>query len=202
MAIYNYSTDSHHTGGAKGIRVVVSVGPEIHQHYFSKNEVAEAKKCEADLLKQRDAYHRKINRTRKQNTEMGYDYTRTEVKGLRINIKMCKSRDNTPYYRCVIAMSIASTLTGNRANKAYIVTRDNLQAKWYEACTELAKHKGRVTAPKSWLDECPSLNDFRKAINGYMSSYPMADIGFKTLPKSKYPVTRSKASRSKIIKGY
>jgi len=190
MAIYNYSEESTHPD-AKGIRVVVTVGSETLQRYFATEEKEKAKKWEATQLKKRDAYNRKMDRVRAPNANQGLDYTKTGVKGLRINVKKAKGRKGQPYYRCVISININSNITGEKVSKSLIITGQSLQKKWYEACKLLSKHKDRSTVSKNWLDQCPTTAEVNRMIKGYKQNKLLLDIGFNTLPRSKYPSTRS-----------
>ena len=196
MPIYNYQ-ELEHTGGAKCIRVVVSVGGEYRQKYFRPEEADKAEKWEVKQLAERDAINRKNRRLRHSNKDQGYAYTNTGVSGLRINLSRKKGRGGQKYFRCVIVMSVNSEITGKKAHREYVVTRDNLDAQWYAACKLLCHHKSKVSVPKIWREKCPRWEQFDAVIKGYAEKKSLYDIGFKSLPKSKYPI-----SRSGVLKGY
>lgn len=197
MAVYDYSANHQNPENVKCIRVVVSVGSDIHQRYFYGGEHDAAARWEANQLKKREVRNRKLARTRSAIRNNGFDCTKTALSGLRINVAEKKGRAGQKYYRCIIALSVMSVVTDEKAASSSIVTCVSLQKKWYEMCKSLSYHKGFSSVPKAWLDGCPTVADFNKTIKGYVERNPLIDLGFSTLPKSKYP-----SARSTVMKGY
>ena len=186
MAIYDHPN-------SKSKRVVVSVGGEIRQAYFSIKDIDKADKWEQEQLKAQAAHKRKAARLRNKNSK-GNPETATGVEGLRIGIKTPTGREKT--YRCVIVVNVTSVTEEKRIHRKFVVTKLNLTSNWYAACKVLAHHLDRSSIPKQWLDQCPKPSQFNAMIKLWSTNNWPRDPGFTSLPVDKYPSHKWSTSKT------